>query len=395
MISMEPVETCVHKLSLPEVADFGNDEETMDIGRDSASETESSSSMSGTELGAAGLNSGSRCRFGCTRLETMPATPVGTACRASQRSPPGLSRAAMRQARDACKAVQGTVIAEEQTASLVAGKQCRFGSTSLETIPTTPPTERKLRALVKTVVSPPGLSRASMRQARDACKLDAVPVRSWGDASSVAPSSTSMALTCITAPFSTAGVRSTKTRAAREAILLKAKQGASLLKFEGESQTKKAASPVFIDDLDSAEQTTDAGNGNTSEESASESSSTERSRCRFGGTTLETVPATPSGPSSVVSCRSPPGLSRASMRQARDSFKMATGPSSAWGECPTSPMRSASSSALLSISPCGKPLTPSTLRSAKRRAAQARLQQELPTTRSALTFPITLSTEPR
>merc|ERR1740117_2851227 len=177
-------------------------------------------------------------------------------------------------------------------------------------------------------------------------------------------------------------------------MLLKAKQGASLLKFEGESQTKKAASPVFIDDLDSAEQTTDAGNGNTSEESASESSSTEKRRCRFGDTTLQTVPATPSGTCSVASCRSPPGLSRASMRQARDACKVATPPTAAWGECHTPPMRPASITALLSISPCGKPLTPSTLRSAKRRAVQARSQQELPMTSFSPTFPVAMSAEP-
>jgi len=390
---MEPVETCAHKRSLlPEMVDFENDEETMDMGCGSNSETESSSSMSGTELGAVG----SRCRFGCTRLETMPATPVGTACRASQRSPPGLSRTAMRQARDACKvdSVQSRADAGEQTASLASGKQCRFGITSFGTIPATPPTEKKLRVLANAVGSPPGLSRASMRQERDACKLGAVPVTSWG-ASSVPSSSAAMALSPTPSGvlLSTTAVRSAKTRAVREAMLLKARQGASQLKFEAESQAEKAPSPVFIDDLDSADQTTDAGNGSTSEEGASDSSSTERRRCRFGGTTLETVPATPSGTTSVVSCRSPPGLSRASLRQARDACKVATVPIAAWGDCHKSPKLSASSSALLSISACGKPLTPSSLQSAKRRAALARLQQQPPMT--GLMFPVALSAEPR
>merc|ERR1711935_1315149 len=164
-----------------------------------------------------------------------------------------------------------------------------------------------MRSLAKDVGSPPGLSRSSMRQERDACKLDVVPVTSWGasSSSSVLPPSAAVSLSPMPsgALLSTTAVRSAKTRAAREAMLSKAKQGASLLKFETECQIEKAARRVFVDDLDSAEQTTDAESGNTSEESGFDSSWTERQRCRFGGTTLETVPATPSGSSSLVSCR--------------------------------------------------------------------------------------------
>merc|ERR1719345_682639 len=46
-----------------------------------------------------------QCRFGTTALETIPATPVATDARPSFGSPPGLSRAALRQARDAVRKV--------------------------------------------------------------------------------------------------------------------------------------------------------------------------------------------------------------------------------------------------------------------------------------------------
>merc|ERR1719326_2399074 len=73
-------------------------EEATDIGQGSASETESCSGISSEE---GGCTVSKRCRFGETPLGTVPATPTGAVT--SVGSPPGFSRTAMRQARDACK----------------------------------------------------------------------------------------------------------------------------------------------------------------------------------------------------------------------------------------------------------------------------------------------------
>jgi len=115
-------------------------ERTSELGRGSASE-ESASELSAAE---------GRCRFGHTALETVPSTPVGEAARPSLGSPPGLSRKAMRQARDACKA--GSV----GTASW-GDRQASIMSTSPFTIiPDGKP------------LTPPALRSAKRRAARDA-----------------------------------------------------------------------------------------------------------------------------------------------------------------------------------------------------------------------------------
>jgi len=397
---------------LKAVGEFDDDGDTTDVGCGSASETEDSSGLSGTESshgGASGV--GRRCRFGTTALETIPATPVGTMRQAPVSSPPGLSRAAMRQARDACKrdTLQGVSDSKTEFSAiedgLASSKPCRFDSTPLGTVPATPPTAAKWKPLAKLVGSPPGLSRASMRQARDACKVGGPTPSSWG----AAP----MALTISPggAPMTPPAVRSAKRRAAREALLLRAKQGAALLKAEAHMNCLSADAKEFVpstllnadigsftltpnsseheravpnsnDDVAVADQVTGVVQCSASEESSSESSVAESHRCRFGGTALETVPATPVGVAGVASLASPPGLSRAAMRQARDACTSAAAAvaTSSWGGCHASTQ----SAATLAVTPCGKPMTPPALLSAKRRAARdallAHARQEGPTT---------------
>lgn len=338
-------------------AAFDDDDETTDVG---GSETESSSGLSGAECGGVARH----CRFGTTPLETIPATPVGTAGKPSFGSPPGLSRAAMRQARDACKVDASDVEVESssdssaveledglEVATSISGAKCRFGSTSLETVPATPPQLAKLKTLAQaefgTYSSPPGLSRASMRQARDAVNSQKMPAET---------SSTYMP----------PALRSAKKRDAREALLARAKQGAALLKDEAEAQRKTSVQKtLFIDEL--VEDVSEAGQG-SSEDSSSERSAGKLSRCRFGGSALETVPTTPAAGTSFGS---PPGLSRAAMRQARDAC-MQTG-----AVLPAAPAADR-----LTISPSGQPLTPPSMRSPKRRsfrdALLARARQEGP-----------------
>lgn len=343
----------------------------------SSSETESASGLSSTE------SAGKRCRFGGTTLETIPATPKATI---SCRSPPGLSRAAMRQARDAQKASAAPSISKPSDAADVASsvssdRQCRFGQTPLQTEPKTPK-ENTWRALAKALGSPPGLSRASMRQARDACKADELAKPTWGSSQNLSvshyvavPAKSASAMLTISpsgAPMTPPVVGSAKRSVAREA-LAQARQGAALLKAEAEASKRRhvagavaedgAAQTVsgaaFTDDLSDSEQTTDLGHTSASDDSASECSAGEGRRCRFGSTALETVPATPVG---AAGCPlSPPGLSRAAMRKARDSCKADRPVAPSWGT-------SRSSSVALTISPCGQPVTPTAGRSAKQRA---------------------------
>merc|ERR1712054_757914 len=87
---------------------------------------------------------------------------------------------------------------------------------------------------------------------------------------------------------------------------------------------------IFIDDLGDSDHTMDAENISASDKSSSESSLPEVRQCRFGGSPLETVPATPVGRSAVLSVTSPPGLSRATMRQARDSYKAGDAATATW-----------------------------------------------------------------
>lgn len=80
-------------------------EETTDVGSsgsDGEATSASESTISGTEdkmmpQRVATSRLSTRCRFSKTQLETIPGTPVATA---ALPSPPGLSRAAMRRARD-------------------------------------------------------------------------------------------------------------------------------------------------------------------------------------------------------------------------------------------------------------------------------------------------------
>merc|ERR1712086_8451 len=161
--------------------------------------------------------------------------------------------------------------------------------------------------------------------------------------------------------------------AAREA-LTQARQGAALLEAEALKSTRiagvaaegfaqKVNGPAFIDDLSDSEQTTDLGHTSASEESASEGSAAEGRQCRFGSTALETIPGAP-----IAGCPlSPPGLSRSAMRQARDSCKANRPATPPWAT-------SNASSAALTISPCGQPVTPTALRSAKQRAMRDALK---------------------
>lgn len=308
--------------------DFDDDGDTTDVGGPgSASETDSSSGVSSSG-GRRGPHR--QCRFGTTALETIPATPVATDARPSFGSPPGLSRAALRQARDAVRKVvessSGSSGTEEQTkaSASIPARQCRFGNSALDTVPATPPTVARLKALAKaefgSTRSPPGLSRASMRQERDAVSA----MSSWGAAADAQPVSTAAAA----APSTPTALRSAKRRDAREALLLRAKEGAALLKSEAVSRTL-TPKPQHIVSSDSED--TEACTS-SQEVSSSESSLPDGWHCRFGSTSLETVPSTPAG--AAGGCRSPPGLSRAAMRNARDACsKKQAGSTAAWASC--------------------------------------------------------------
>jgi len=336
------------------VDDFEIDDDaelTTDIGESAAaSETESSSGFSSTER-EQGRALGRRCRFGSTALETIPATPVGAMAQASVASPPGLSRFAMRQARDA---LTGTSEADTSCCSSavdddavpLSSRPCRFGTTPLGTVPSTPPTTAKWKALAKAncIRSPPGLSRAALRQARDSQQI---PTTSWGgqQMASASPSK----------------------RRSRELLLQRAKDGAALLQAEAEARKRNAESTEAEEAsqvvASADEQTSDVGHSSSSEESSTESSAAEVQQCRFGCSPLETVPATPGA---ELSPASPPGLSRAAMRQARDSCKGVAGEKA--------------SMPVLTIGPDGKAMTPPSMYSAKRRevrdALLARAREE-------------------
>jgi len=328
---------------------FDDDAETTDMGGNgSASDSESASGLSSSES-SHGVSK--PCRFGSTPLETIPATPVASK-EFSPASPPGLSRASMRRERDAFR-----LRSSATATSLTLGRQCRFGSSSLQTVPATPPKVAKFKALAKNVGSPPGLSRASMRQARDACKVDVPATSSWGSSYQV-PSATSSASPLLTispvgAPMTPAAVRSAKRREAREAMMQRAQEGAELLRGEAEAMKKKRISEAASqEETESSIQVSDSehapfmGSTSASEDSSSESSAPEGRRSRFGCTVLETVPPTP------LANASPPGLSRAAMRQARDACKADRVSAPSWGSTHTS-------TASLAFSPCTMPMTTS------------------------------------
>lgn len=160
-----------------------DDEETTDIGQGSSSDSESASGVSCYD-GDSSMSK--RCRFGKTVLETIPATPSHGSRAAFPRSPPGLSRTSMRQARDACKPTEPIVNAYPSAIGTnVANNVSRFGASKLETVPKTPVGGAKVKAYKSIFGSPPGLSRAEQRRARDACKMAAPASMSWGTSSAV------------------------------------------------------------------------------------------------------------------------------------------------------------------------------------------------------------------
>lgn len=263
--------------------------------------------------------------------------------------------------------------AEEQLAA--GGRWCHLGSSSLETVPGVPSACGAPLSLK--IGSPPGLSRASQRQARDACKLQVPPaLNSNASASLLTIGPSGKALSPPQA------VKLARRRAARETMLARAKEEALLQsrenqrtkasaqeRFEGEETVpstwaQKMSVPSPIEDVSDNEESTDVGfDGASEDDSASDWSCPEslrrapQRRCRFNGSALETIPATPV--SGAPGVGSPPGLSRASMRQARDACKAAL-PTPAWGGY--------SSAAALPLP--GKQMTPTSLRLARLRAAR-------------------------
>lgn len=314
--------TSLHKASGVSFMDnLADDGATTDIGQSSASDNESSSGASSSE----GYRSlGRRCRFGVSPLETIPATPS-----ASQslpvKSPPGFSRAAMREARDSCvqEASAGTSDTTSPDADAPASTGItlsRFGETSFGTVPKTPVGNAKWKNLKGVFGSPPGLSKTERRRERDACKGVGVAQASWGSSEVLA----------------TGGASGTDRRQAAHGKLAKMKGDAALLK----DLTHSSASESDTD----------------FEQSASQSRQTEDRNCRFDITALGTMPSTPARKEASIS--SPPGMSRKTMRQARDAcVKSAT----SWG---------AHKSDALTINASGKPMTPPTERAARQRAAR-------------------------
>jgi hypothetical protein len=132
------------------------------------------------------------------------------------RSPPGMSRSAMRQARDSVTC---------------AGRQCRFGITSLGTVPSTP----KAVSCLASVGSPS--KRVSMCHTRDTLKAatwsSCEVVQGDSRASPAAPSEMELALTLgpygnpISPPH-----RVAKQRAVREALMTKARNAGMPLRVQ-------------------------------------------------------------------------------------------------------------------------------------------------------------------
>jgi hypothetical protein len=331
------------------------DEETTDVGFCNTSDTESSSGMS-CQDGEQSL--GRRCRFGGSALGTVPKTPSHASCATLPTSPPGLSRAAMRRARDACKSSarpdrQAPESSSESASvpsvpvSIGASKVCRFGISTFETLPKTPAGGEKLKAYKNVFGSPPGLSHAGLRQDRDACKLGSSSVTSWGSCSA----------------SQTKTLQQTATRMAPRERLSKMKKEASLLKQqqaqdhsgdedaprELDSTAHKCGaefSTPFSQELELGSTETGMKVGCTNAESSEEEASSDmaainKHSSRFEETPLRTVPLTSTA--AAASCSSP---CRAAMRKSRDLCKIG---------------------APLTISPSGAPLTPPALRRAKQR----------------------------
>jgi len=331
--NFEPDLSTMKASNLP-VVDTDDDAETTDVGQSSASETESSSGLSGNEGGRnlnrrcrfartletipatpsatpAGASSKSVCRFGTSSFETVPKTPTGGVT--SQGSPAGFSHTAMRQARDAC---------QSDAVVVTSNNLCRFGATAFDTVPKTPVGASKYNALKGVFRSPPGLSRASMRQERDACGAEALTSTAWG-ASKVSSGATTLAF-----------------QPAPHSALLRIKQDAARLKDLKVQRESSVGDQDLEGSLDSSSE----------EESSIEAPANSDQQCRFGSTALGTVPSTP------VGGLSPPGLSRAAMRQARDARKAGTAAAGNW---------QSAMGAVLTISSSGKPMTPPSVRASK------------------------------
>lgn len=360
-----------------------DDEMTTDVGQTSSSEAESSSGLSGNEGKRVFVR---RCRFGQTVLETIPATP-SAGVSASIASPPGLSFAAMREARDVCKPepmpAKALDTKENVTTVLLAGRilesgvegtisfsdnLCRLNENKFGTVPKTPTNVSRWKAVATAVGSPPGLSRAEMRRTRDACKGAGVTQAAWGSSHDTESSAKdSWTLASGSAKRHTA--RETLTRMKQEAALLKDSKSASHIGEINESPVNTSGATTItpewvaercegkMPNSADSDDGMDAGQSSSSEgESSCEMGASSGQRCRFGITPLGTIPSTPVG-----GCASPPGLSRKAMRQARDMCKAGgTATASSWG-----------TSEALTITPLGKPMTPPPgMRSAQRRASR-------------------------
>jgi len=208
-----------------------------------------------------------------------------------------------------------------------SSRLCRFGMTTFDTVPKTPAGAAKLKALKEKIGSPPGLSRADMRKDRDTCNAEALKSSSW----SSCQASAAEAATTAGSLFQPRA-RSAKT------MVSKIKQDAAHLK---QLQNQK--------DPDNIEEDLDAGPESGSEEdSATELlSTTKNKQCRFESTSLGTVPSTPVG--GQIALGSPPGLSRAAMRQARDTRKSGAASAGGWQSC---------TGTVLTISSSGQPMAP-------------------------------------
>lgn len=310
-----------------------DEEQTTDMGESCVSETESCSGLSCND---GNINRGfsKRCRFGRTALETIPATPSADA--ASMSSPPGFSRAAMRQARDACKADSNQMTSDESeensaqsstdaASSITSSTPCRFGESSFGTVPKTPASGAKWKALKQVIGSPPGLSHTEMRCKRDACK---VPTPSWGGCQETAPAKSR--------------ILSGERPSAQES-LARMKQGASLLKDLKSSQKLESNAKQMPASSVERETVSSCSTAVQALDEVGTSAGTGQ-QCRFGSTALGTTPSTPAG--GKVS--SPPGLSRKAMRQARDLCKAQVTTEVSWG---------ASTKAPLTINPSAMPLS--------------------------------------
>jgi len=169
------------------------------------------------------------------------------------------------------------VESSECTSSLIRQTRCRFGITTLGTVPSTPAGEKKPCA------SPPGLSRkAAMREARDAYK-------------------------------------------------------ARILQ-ENQDTDVAAAHEQSVDVEDSVGAKSNSSSVGATADASNDAVLRESTRCRFGSTTMGTTPSTPVG--GPILCASPPGLSRkAVMRQERDACKAVVSRSSTDVALTISPLR--------------------------------------------------------